>query len=65
MRKITEVLRLDVAGTSRRDIARAVVLAEWQSATRENDRAITHQSRALRTAEHRLRTVLGTLCPWP
>ena len=39
----------------------AGIVAEWQSATRENDRAITHQSRALRTAEHRLRTVLGTL----
>ncbi|MDA8071843.1 MAG: hypothetical protein M0Z82_09655 [Actinomycetota bacterium] len=39
----------------------AVVLAEWRSATRDHDQAITHQARALATAEHRLCAVLGTL----
>ena len=39
----------------------AGIVAEWRAATRNHDQAITHQSRAVRTAEHRLRTVLGTL----
>ncbi len=38
----------------------AEILGEWTSATRDHDEAITHQSRAVRTAERRLRDVLGT-----